>query len=53
MAEVSKAVNYDKLEQLKDEILEKYINNRSDGNKKIQEVCFDEIVKKVEKNTLK
>lgn len=53
MAEVSKVVEYQDLKDLKDEILEKYIENRRDGNKKIQEVCFDKIVKKVESNNLK
>lgn len=49
MAEVSNAVDKNELINLKNDILENYINDRSGGNRKIQSVCFDEIVKKVEK----
>lgn len=49
MAEVSEAVEIEKLEELKNDILGKYLNNRIKGNRKIQEVCFDQIVNKVTK----
>ncbi len=44
MAEVSKAVEVEELEKLKDNILSSYRDNRREGNRKIQEVCFDKIV---------
>lgn len=47
MAEVSEAVEIQKLKELKENILDKYMNNRREGNRKIQEICFDEIVNKV------
>lgn len=48
MAEVSKAVDKNELVNLKDDILKNYINDRKGGNRKIQSVCFDRIVKVVE-----
>lgn len=51
MAEVSEAVEIDKLDELKKDILGKYLNNRRKGNRKIQEACFDQIVNKVTKNS--
>lgn len=51
MAEVSEAVEKKKLEELKAEILGKYLNNRREGNRTIQEACFDQIVNKVTKSS--
>lgn len=51
MAEVSEAVEIEKLEELKKCILGKYLNNRRKGNRKIQEACFDQIVNKVTKDS--
>lgn len=48
MAEASNAVEYDKLKELKNLIVNEYIHNRKDGNRKIQEVCFYPIVSIVE-----
>ena len=49
MAEVAEAVSEDDLEDLLDEIVESSdISNRKKWNKKIQEICFDKIVEKVE-----
>lgn len=50
MAEVSEAVETEKLEELKKDILGKYLNNRIKGNRTIQEACFDQIVNKVTKD---
>lgn len=44
MAEVSKAVDIKELEELKEEILRVYKNSRREGNRKIQQVCFDKII---------
>ena len=48
MAEVSNAVEYDKLVELKNVLVDECINKRRLGNKKVKELCFDEIVKVVE-----
>lgn len=48
MAEVSKAVEYTELRKLKDLIINEYSDKRREGNRKIQEVCFDKIAKVVE-----
>lgn len=53
MAEVSQAVEYKKLVSLKDLIISEYSNKRTEGNRKIQEVCFDKIVNLVENYDLK
>lgn len=50
MAEVSHAVEYDELVNLKDLIISEYLDNRAEGNGKIQKVCFDRIVNVVENN---
>ena len=47
MAEVSKAVDFQTLTELKEEILGTYLNNRRRGNRKIQDVCYDKIVNTV------
>ena len=52
MAEVSKAVPYDELVKLKDLILNEYLHQRGEGNRKIQEICFDSIVELVEANNI-
>ncbi len=48
MAEVSQAVDADTLAELKNTIVNDYLYNRRRGNRKIQEVCFDNIVRIVE-----
>lgn len=48
MAEASNAVRYEKLDKLKDEILENYQNNRRDGNIIIHDICFDKIISLIE-----
>lgn len=48
MAEVSQAVDTDTLTELKNTIINDYLYNRRKGNRKIQEVCFDNIVRLVE-----
>lgn len=48
MAEVSKAVDYRELNQLADLITSEFLSNRRDGNRKIQEICFEKIVEVVE-----
>ena len=48
MAEASNAVRYEKLDKLKDEILENYQNNRRDGNPIIHDICFDKIISLIE-----
>lgn len=49
MAEVSQAVDTDTLKMLKNTIVCDYLYIRRKGNRRIQEVCFDNIVKVVEK----
>lgn len=49
MAEVSQAVDTDTLEDLKTTIVNDYLFNRRKGNRKIKEVCFDNIVRLVER----
>ncbi len=53
MAEVSQAVEYDELVDLKNLIINKYIHKRAEGNRKIQEVCFEKIANLVENNNSK
>lgn len=53
MAEVSQAVEYDELVNLKNLIIREYLDRRTEGNRKIQEVCFERIVGIVENNDLK
>ena len=53
MAEVSQAVEYDELVNLKNLIISEYLDRRTEGNRKIQEVCFERIVDIVENNNLK
>lgn len=48
MAEASKAVRYEELDKLKDEILENYQNNRRAGNTIIHDICFDKIISLIE-----
>ncbi len=48
MAEVSGAVDSATLKRLADEITANYLHNRRAGNRLIQSVCFDAIVRKVE-----
>lgn len=48
MAEVSKAVDTDTLEELKNIISNDYLHDRRNGNRKIQAVCFDKIINIVE-----
>ena len=48
MAEVSQAVDTNTLEDLKTTIVNNYLFNRRKGNRKIQEVCFDNIIRLVE-----
>lgn len=48
MAEASNAVRYEELDKLKNEILDKYKYDRSGGNDKIQDKCFDKIISLIE-----
>lgn len=48
MAEASNAVRYEELDELKNEILENYTDNRSAGNTIIQEACFNNIISLIE-----
>ncbi|KXT60076.1 hypothetical protein SORDD05_01243 [Streptococcus oralis] len=48
MAEASKAVRYEKLDKLKDEILEKYKYDRRAGNSIIHNTCFDKTISLIE-----
>lgn len=45
MAEVSGAVSKKRLGELCEQILKDYVNNRRKGNRIIQNVCFDEILR--------
>lgn len=49
MAEVSNAVEPNILNQLADDIINNYLKNRREGNRYIQSICFDNIVRIVEK----
>lgn len=48
MAEASNAVRYEKLDELKNEILKNYQKKRKAGNTIIQKVCFDKIISLIE-----
>ena len=48
MAEVSGAVSSEELQKLRDTVVSKYLNNRRVGNRIIQNVVFDKIVREVE-----
>ena len=47
MAEVLKAVDYNTLNKLSDDIINYYIDNRKEGNRIIQQICFDKLKNKV------